>query len=276
MVSWRKNVAIQGFTFGMLNKVTGFPVVTGSVSGFITINGGSQAALTNQPTHEGNGQWSVDITAGEMNSEIIGLCFIHDDAIPCYCTIKTESGGSNTVAITVSDDSDVSIPDADIYIYDSSNTVFIDYGKTNSSGIFSCYLGDGTYKLRIRKSGVIFTQPETLVVSGDTESTITGEYVSVGVPEDSDACRVYDYCFDLAGQSPLATVTATAYMVSKPYHYDNKYHYIKTVDGTYDLATGLLYWDVVQGATVKFEITDVGLKKTVTIPAQSSVLLSSL
>ena len=46
MVSWRKNVAIQGFTFGMLNKVTGFPVVTGSVSGFITINGGSQAALT--------------------------------------------------------------------------------------------------------------------------------------------------------------------------------------------------------------------------------------
>lgn len=40
--------------------------------------------------------------------------------------------------------------------------------------------------------------------------------------------------------------------------------------------TGLLYWDLVQGASVKFTIKDLGIDTTETIPASSTVRLSDI
>jgi hypothetical protein len=273
---WTKNVAITGFTFGLIHKVTGEPVTAGTAFGFGTVNGGVQTALTNTPVHEGNGQWSVNLTAAEMNGEVIGLAFTHSSAIPCYCNIRTDSGGANLVTITVTDDVDVPIPDVDVYAYDSSNTVFITSDKTNSSGTATIFLDNGLYKCRIKKAGVVFTNPETLTVSGDTIDTFVGSNVSIGVPDDSDSCRVYTYCYDMDGGDPLIRVTAYASIHNDPYYQDGKYHFSGKVIGTYNAASGLLYWDIAQGATARVEISEIGYKKTVSIPAQSSVLLSGL
>ena len=118
--------------------------------------------------------------------------------------------------------------------------------------------------------------PESLVVSGTTTDTYTGTTTSIGTPADSDVCRIYTYCYDLDGSDPLVRVTATAYISPAPYYDDGKYHYSKPVAGTYDSTTGLLYWDIAQGASAKITIEEVGYKKTVTVPAQLTYLLSAL
>jgi len=80
-----KNKPIVGFSFSLIQKPTasspGEPVTTGVVTGYVTIDGGIQTTLADTPIHEGNGQWSVDISAGEMNGDIIALLFTHPDAI---------------------------------------------------------------------------------------------------------------------------------------------------------------------------------------------------
>lgn len=273
---WTKNVAITGFTFGLIHKVTGEPVTAGTAFGFVTVNGGVQVVLTNSPIHEGNGQWSVNLTASEMNGEVIGLVFTHSSAVPCYCNIRTESGGANLVFITITDDVNVPIPDVDVYAYDSSNVVFITSDKTNSSGIATFFLDNGNYKCRIKKAGVEFTNPESLVVSGDTSEIFTGSNISIGIPDDSDSCRVYTYCYDIDGGDPLIRVTAYANISNDPYYQDGKYHFSGKVVGVYNATTGLLYWDIAQGATARIEISEIGYKKTVTVPALTSTLLSSL
>lgn len=88
-MSFKRNVAVTGFTVGMVNKTDGSAITSGTVNGFATKDGGSQTALTNALTHEGNGQWSVDLTAGEMDASVVGLVFTHASGIPQQITIKT-------------------------------------------------------------------------------------------------------------------------------------------------------------------------------------------
>ena len=96
-MSFVQNQAVTGFTFAMVNKDTG-AALTGAASGigkYRTIDGGSQAALTGSIAEEGNGQYSINLTAAEMNGTVVGLLFTHSSAIPVQFTIKT-TGGSTT------------------------------------------------------------------------------------------------------------------------------------------------------------------------------------
>lgn len=89
-MSFKKNNAVTGFSFGLVSKTDGSDVTTGTTNGFVTIDGGTQTALTNSPVHEGLGQWSVNLTAAEMNGDIIGLVFTNTAAITKQVTISTE------------------------------------------------------------------------------------------------------------------------------------------------------------------------------------------
>lgn len=99
-----KNLPVTGFPFVLINAASGAAVTSGTVSGFVTIDGGVQTALTNTPVHEGGGQWSVNLTADETNGTLIGLLFTHADAIPASFTIDTTptylegTGGAPAVA----------------------------------------------------------------------------------------------------------------------------------------------------------------------------------
>jgi hypothetical protein len=88
-MSFEKGKAVNGFTFALISRADGSAIITGTVNGFVTIDGGVQQALTNTPAHEGNGQWSVALTAPEMNGDIVGLLFTHVDAVPAQLTIAT-------------------------------------------------------------------------------------------------------------------------------------------------------------------------------------------
>lgn len=86
---FRRNIAVTGFTLGFVNATTGAAVTTGTPTGFVTLDGGVQAAIAGAFVHEGNGQWSVNLTAGEMNGVIVGLVFVLATAINVHFTIKT-------------------------------------------------------------------------------------------------------------------------------------------------------------------------------------------
>jgi hypothetical protein len=89
-MGFKKNTGITGFTFTMVKKTDGSAITSGQVNGYISKDGGAQAGLTNSAVHKGNGQWSVNLTAAEMNGDVIGLLFTHTDAVNVHFTIKTE------------------------------------------------------------------------------------------------------------------------------------------------------------------------------------------
>ena len=86
---FRKAVAVAGYTFVLVNKSTGAAITSGSVTIKVLKDGGSQATSTNSAAHEGNGQWSITLTATEMDADIVGLAITHSTALPLYKTFKT-------------------------------------------------------------------------------------------------------------------------------------------------------------------------------------------
>tara|TARA_R110000824_G_scaffold32222_1_gene104187 strand:+ start:8216 stop:9319 length:1104 start_codon:yes stop_codon:yes gene_type:complete len=95
-MSFLRNTAVTGFTFALVNKTTGAALtgVAGAISKYRTIDGGTQASLTGSIAEEGNGQYSIDLTAAEMNGAIVGLLFTHANSIPVQFTIKTTGGAT--------------------------------------------------------------------------------------------------------------------------------------------------------------------------------------
>ena len=85
-----KGVAVTGFTFLVLHAGNGTAITSGTVTGKITKDGGTQGAVAGSFVHEGNGQWSVNLTATEMDADVIGLTFLHSSAVPVYKTLRTK------------------------------------------------------------------------------------------------------------------------------------------------------------------------------------------
>jgi len=86
---FRQGVALTGYTFMLVSTVDGSAITSGAVTTKITKDGGTQGSTTNSAAHEGNGQWSITLTATEMDAEVIGLSFTHSSAITSHMTIKT-------------------------------------------------------------------------------------------------------------------------------------------------------------------------------------------
>ncbi len=85
---FKKNTAVTGFPFGLVNS-SGSAITSGTVTGYYTLDGGTQGTITGTPVHEGNGQWTVNLLPAEMNGDVVGLVFTHASAVNAYFTIKT-------------------------------------------------------------------------------------------------------------------------------------------------------------------------------------------
>lgn len=87
---YKKNTAIAGFMVGLINASDNSDITTGTPVGYYTLDGGTQTAIADTtPVHEGNGLWSFDITAAEMNGDVVALTFTHASAITVNRVIKT-------------------------------------------------------------------------------------------------------------------------------------------------------------------------------------------
>ena len=87
---FKKNTAVTGFAVGLISATDNSDITTGTPVGYYTLDGGSQTAIGDTaPVHEGNGLWTFDLLAAEMNGDIVALTFTHTSAITVHITIKT-------------------------------------------------------------------------------------------------------------------------------------------------------------------------------------------
>ena len=79
------------FCFALVERLDGSAITTGAVTSYVTLDGGTQAATSNSAVHEGNGQWSLTLTAAELNADDVGLLITHATAVPVHFDIHTET-----------------------------------------------------------------------------------------------------------------------------------------------------------------------------------------
>jgi hypothetical protein len=167
------------------------------------------------------------------------------------------------------------IADVAISIYNSDQSLFLGGVITDTNGQWTVGLDDGTYKLVFRKAGVIFTVPDTLVVTADATPPFYGTPLVISAPADPDVCRVYEYLFLPDGVTKPTTVSANAVITKLPYDIDGKLHSGVDITEVYDSVTGLIYWDIVQGATVRFAVENF-IEASKVIPGVSTKRLSEI
>lgn len=115
-----KGQAVVGFPFQMITT-SGTDVTTGTVNGFITKDGGTQESLSMLATHEGNGQWSINLSAAEMNADILGLVFTHINGVTQQFTIKT--------VVQITSETLTFVPATSVGIITVDDLVFYFYGS---------------------------------------------------------------------------------------------------------------------------------------------------
>lgn len=91
MGTFKKNTAVTGFTFVLLSATDGSVVTTGTPAIYVTKDGGAQSAIAGSAVHEGNGQWSFNLTATEMDADVVGLLITETGSIAQNHTIRTDT-----------------------------------------------------------------------------------------------------------------------------------------------------------------------------------------
>ena len=90
-MSYLKNTAGQYLYFAMIAKADGSAITSGTVNGYRSLDGGSQAAVTGTISHKGNGQWELALSQADTNGDEVGYLFTHASGIPVSITVVTDT-----------------------------------------------------------------------------------------------------------------------------------------------------------------------------------------
>lgn len=114
-------------------------------------------------------------------------------------TLTSGAGtGANQVSITSKQSSDsAEISGAQVQVLNLTQTSTLALLSTNASGKANFALDNDTLLVRIYKPGWIFTVPETLRVSGNTDTTYYADLFNPGSPPSAELCRVYGWIKDI-------------------------------------------------------------------------------
>lgn len=102
--------------------------------------------------------------------------------------------GSHAITVNVMDTlNSIPIPDCEMVILNSSESIIVNSGLTDSNGNLSLQLNLGNYIIRLRKDGYNFTVPQSLVVIGPgtvnyigtNVGDIQADFRTVVVPKDT-------------------------------------------------------------------------------------------
>jgi hypothetical protein len=123
------------------------------------------------------------------------------------------------------------------------------------------------------KSGYSF-DIEFLTVSGNTSATYEGTAFIITPPSDPTLCRVYTKLSGIDNVYPSSAI-GTATIKRLPYD-TGEIFVSSTVQGVYAPATGIIYWDLMQGANVQIMVGLFGIDASITVPAENTQLLNDL
>ena len=85
----RKNTALAKFTFLMTDSTNHNPATGLTVTGAVRQDAGASASITDAVTEIANGLYEVDLTAGEMNGNVVALRFTATGADDLNITLVT-------------------------------------------------------------------------------------------------------------------------------------------------------------------------------------------
>ncbi len=88
-MAFKRARALTAVGFALVDKSSGAAITTGTVTVYIQKDGGAQGTVADTPSHEGNGQWSVDLTGTEMDAKVVKLTPTHADAAPQVINMAT-------------------------------------------------------------------------------------------------------------------------------------------------------------------------------------------
>jgi len=180
---FKKNTAVTGFTFHLRSASDGSDTTTGTPVGYVTLDGGTQTAIGDvTPVHEGNGEWSVDLTAGEMNGDIVSLAFVLAGSITADFKIKTTTLTTDdtlaTDVISISGDST------------AADNLELQYDGTG--------ITDDTFPATQAQVGNLATGSAAISVQAESDTVTTGTEVNTfAVTDEIDG--VYHEISDVAG-----------------------------------------------------------------------------
>lgn len=200
-------------------------------------------------------------TSVDLSATAIDLC----DEV----TIGGGLSGSNPVTLTIQDENSNNIVECAVEIWDSAGTTFYERKTTDSGGQTTHNLDDGTYTIKLHKSGYSFDD-ETLVVDGTEAETYTGTSYTFPAVPDAGNCILYTKFEDYKSDD-ISDLTATLKIVSLPHYSGNgAFHESQSIDITYNSVTKVGYWEVVDGARVKLYSTQLGLNHYLTVTADEN------
>lgn len=84
-----KNTALAGFTFVMTDSTTHAPKTGLTVTSQRSLNGGAFASTTNSATEVANGEYTIDLSAADMNANTVMLRFTATAADDLFIEILT-------------------------------------------------------------------------------------------------------------------------------------------------------------------------------------------
>lgn len=176
-IFYPRAVAIEAYPFRLVNKSTGAVITSGTPT--VTISkDGVQAAATNTPVYNGNGEWLLDITSSERDCNRTTLLIDHTDAVPLTIVITSDQENGPGAKRVLLDFGSLG-KNASVWVtYTSDDSTVVASGDTDSNGQLIFYLDNDSYNLRFQKAGVNFTNPYTLVVTTDTTVSL-GSNLSV-------------------------------------------------------------------------------------------------
>lgn len=89
--TYKKNTAVTGFEFGMVDATTGLGAVGKTVSVVVNLDGSVPAAPAGVVAEVGNGLYKVSLTAGEMNGDEIGFVATATGCLATILKLRTQS-----------------------------------------------------------------------------------------------------------------------------------------------------------------------------------------
>jgi len=135
-------------------------------------------------------------------------------------TLTTGEGtGASQVTITTKQTSDsAEVCGVQVQVLNLSQTSTLGLLSTNSSGKATFALDNDTLLVRMYKPGWIFNVPETLKVSGSTDTVYFADLFDPGSPPSADLCRVYGWIRDIQNL-PLSGAKIEAAVKTVPLKY---------------------------------------------------------
>lgn len=221
-------------------------------------------------TLTGVGFWHIDVHASG-NKDYDVQIEVSQYTIDDLYVLLSGQVGLKTVTLTVNDGS-ANVPDVQINIYDSTNTVFLTALTTNSSGQAVAVLDEGSYKLRLFKSGIATATADLTVSSASSQSaTISVTATSVTAPTSPAVCRLFadfvsmdgaDYSGFVVKVENLYLPTADMSVVQRESKHTSN-------------SSGHVEFDVVRGLKIRVSFVTTSFTREITVPdAATSNLLT--